>query len=334
MDDRGSVGILFLSILVFVGAGLAGVSIYVGAAARYGGVSERAYAVRLSLDAAAREIAARLSEDFTPESDSPRDSIWTALGERDDGIVLSLDDFSSGLNPNYSSVGLLDSADLRSMFAPGRSPEELAKYRAEKGLSSETSHYAGIFADDALRSLSCFGWANVNTADRDSLRALCLSLTGSEGRADAFSAKIEAARSAKRIIGPESLKSFLGSEHAWLFPLICAEAPHNAHFASPRLIRAILSLPALGLADPSARADALIAARDDHDLTEAELASLCGAASGRQALQYLGLRTWFWRIRAEGSGHAYSMVLAASPGSEGDRPETRRYAVVETRFDS
>jgi len=333
MKDRGSVGILSLAVLLFMGVLLASLSGYLGAASRLDAANEKAYALRLSLQRAAEEIVAKLSEDSSRESDSPRDAIWSTLGLRDDGIALSLEDASSGLNPNFSSRELLETREIRSLLAPGSSPEGLARMRSEKGLSTEPRHFAGIFAEEALGHLSFFGWANINTADRDSLVSLCLSLTASAAEAEATGAKIDAARSSGRILLPEDLPSFLGKEFGTLSPPICATAPHNSHFASPLLIRAILSMPSLAISDASARADALLAAREDHDLREEELASICGKGAGGRALQYLGLRTWFWRIRAEGSGHAFSEVVAASPGRDADRAKGRRFSGIETRYD-
>jgi hypothetical protein len=333
MDDRGSVGILFLAIILFVGAGLAGISIYVGAALGYGRRSEQEQSVRVSLYAAARETMDRLARDATPESDGPRDAVWSSLGPRDDGIRVSLSDLSSRLNPNFASVELLEKTDFRSLFSPSSSPEYLESYRSEKGMSTELGHYSGIFRDDALQYLSCFGWANVNTADRASLRALYRSLTGSEDGADGFSLQIDATRTAKRLITPETLRSFLGSAYSALYPMICAEAPYNANLASPVVIKAILSYLPFGISDPGGRAGAIVAAREDHDLTAKEIASLCGTTTSQQVLQYLGVRTWFWMIRAEGSGHAYSAVVAASPTAKSAATESRRYTVVETRFE-
>jgi hypothetical protein len=333
MDDRGSAGMLVFAVLAFLGACLLGVSAYVGGTLDYGRRNERERSIRLSLYSAARETLDLLSEDATPESDGPRDSIWSSLGGRADGVTLSLSDASSRLNVNFTSVEMLGKTDFLSLFAPGTSPEYLASYRSEKGLSTELSHYEGIFADEALPSLSCFGWANVNVADRAALRALYLSLTSDADGADAFSLRIEAARTAKRVIGAGALESFLGSAYRVIYPTICAEAQYNVNFASFELIRSILSYQPFGIADPSARAEAIVAARADHDLVARDIAALCGASSNHALLQYLGARTWFWTLRAAGSGRRLGMTVGVWPEAGTRAGKARRLTIVETRFD-
>jgi hypothetical protein len=332
VNDRGSVGILFLALLLFLGAILSGLSGYFGTASRLEAASEAAYAQRLSLEAAAGEVLAILAADESPESDSPRDAVWSALGRRDEGIEVSLEDASSGLNPNFAPIELLESPDIATIFAPSSSAAALIELRRKGGMSTEPSRYAGLFEAEAKASLSLFGWADINTTDRDALGSLFLSLTRSGDKAEALLARLDAARSEKRDFLPEELPSFLGDEYESLRPMICIAAPHNAQFAPARLIRAIFSIPSFALADASFRAEALIKARDDHDLREEELASLCGTAPHNRALRFLGLRTWFWRIRAESHGHAYSTVAATSPSLAAQGP-ARLYRIIETRFE-
>jgi len=334
MGERGSVGILFVAVLFVLAALSACVMLYVGRALDYGRRVEAREALRLRLYAAVRGTIDELAADATPESDGPRDRVWSTLGELEGGVSLGLSDLSSRLNANYTPAELLEKTELRSLLSPSASPEALAAYREEKGLSTELGHYAGLLREDALDSWSCFGWANVNVADLSSLRALYRSLTGNEDGASAFSLQVGAARSAKRLVAAGSLEAFLGSSYPELYPVICAEAPYNANFSSAFLIRAILSFPRFGIPDPAARAEAVIAAREDHDLSEPELAVLLGASSGGEALQYLGVRTWFWIVRAEAEGHAYSAIVAAWPrATSGEGAKSRRLAVVQASFD-
>jgi hypothetical protein len=325
--ERGSVGNLFAAVLILLGALSVGASAFVGRALDYGRRIEAREELRRRLRAAIDETVDLLAADESPESDGPYDRVWSALAGRSDGISLSLSDLSSRPNPNFIAADFLERTDLHSLLAPGLSPADLAAYREEKGLSTELGHYRSFLREDSLESWSCFGWANANLADLRSLRALYRSRTGDDDGADAFSLRVAAARSLGRLATDESLRDLLGSAYPEVFPVICARAPHNANFASVSLLRAILSYPPLGITESSARADAVVAARADHDLSVEELAALIGPASVERsgsdagnrasacasATQYLGVRTWFWIVGAEAEGRSCRAVVAVWP---------------------
>jgi hypothetical protein len=335
MDERGSVGAVAILVVSILCSCALGALAYVGWTIDYGRRVESARVLRLSLRSAAREVLDELARDATPESDGPRDSVWSRLGPRADGLSLVLADASSRLNPNFVSPELLEKTDLRSLLAPGSSPGSLAAYRAEKGLSADPLHYAGIFADSSLPSLSGFGWANLNIDDRDSLHSLYLSLCGDEDGAEAFSLRLDAARAAKRRIGSGELKSFLGGAYRLAYPTISAEAPYNVNFASPELIRQVLSYPGFGIVDPRARAEAILAARAERDLGPIDISALCGTVTSGPVLDHLGARTWFWTLEAEGRGRRLVLTVAVWPEAESRAQEgkAKRLSIVETRFE-
>jgi hypothetical protein len=343
MDERGSAGILFAVILLALGAGMAGVSAYAGRASDYGRRIEARERLRQRLAAAVGDAIDALAADETPESEGPRDRAWAGLGPREDGLSLSISELSSRLNANFTSAELLAGSPLRSLLASEASPPSLAAYREERGLSTELGHYRAFLAETSLDAWSCFGWANVNIADPSSLRSLYRSLTGSEEGAEAFSLRVAAARSAGRTIDPGSLEDVLGSAYPETYPIICTQAPHNVNFIPAPILRGILAYPPFGIAEPLARAEALLAAREDHDISEEELAAFLGEGSRRGPregpLQYLGVRSWFWLVRAEAEGGAFSAVVASwpEPAGHGDGAggpaKSRRLALVETRFE-
>jgi hypothetical protein len=333
MDDRGSAGIVAIGVAAFLCICALGAIAYINGAVGYVRRVERERSIRLALYTAARSLLEALDEDESPESDGPRDPVWSRLGVGPDGVSLRLADVSSKLNPNLAPVDLLEKTDFRELFASGSSPEDLAEYRAEKGLSTRLEHYAAFFSEESSSELSCFGWANLNVDDRAALRALFLSLTGDEAGADAFSLRLEGERTAKRVITPESLEAFLGGSYGAVFPGICAEAPYNVNFASPELILSILSYPPFGIVDAPSRAAAIVAARESRNIGPIDLAALLGAAASRAVVQYFGTRTWFWEIGAESSGRSLRMTVAVWPGAAADGRRAKRLSIVETRFE-
>jgi hypothetical protein len=332
--ELGSVGILFAVALLALAAGLASVSVYVARSLDYGRRVEEREVLRRRLRAAADELVALIAADESPESDGPRDRVWSALDLDADGVELRLRELSSRLNANLVPVDLLEKTELRRLLAPGSSPADLAALREEKGLSIELGRYGALLRGDSLDSWTCFGWANANIADPGPLRSLYESSCGDAAAADSFSLRVAAARSLHRVIDREGLDDLLGCARAEACPVICVAAPHNVNFLPEPILRAILSYPPLGLPEPAARAGEIAAARERRDLSEADLAALVGAPAGDGvrplALQYLGVRSWFWEVEAEAGGRVCRLVAAVWPDEAG---KARRLSLVESRFE-
>ena len=329
--EDGSVGPLFAAVLLALAAALAAASVFVGRSLDYGRRSEAASALRRQLTDTIAETIAELGADPTPDSDGPRDPVWSRLGRRPDGIAVELADLSSRANANFVSAEFLGGTELRDQLAPGASPAALAAFRCEEGLATELGHYRDFLGEDSAGSWTCFGWANANTADPASLKSLYRSLVGSEDAAEAFSLRVAAARSAKRAIVADTLKELLGGSYPEAWPAINVAASHNANFAPPALLRAVVAYAPFGIPEPAAKAGALIAARESADLAAGELASILGVDATNGVFQYLGTRTYFWSLTARRAGVSCRAVAAVRP--EEGRGLERKIEIVETRFE-
>jgi|GEM_PF-1654175 len=342
---QGSASGLFLIVLIFLAACLAGGAAYAGAAKKRALRNSEAAAMETALRGAAGSLLDALKEG-SPGCDGPFDPVWTLVSApRADGIELSLEDVSSRLNPNLVSLDLLEKSDLQFWLASGSSGD-LSALRASEGPASDISQYYDIFVPSRRGDIGLYSWANINVDEPSSLCSLYASLRSpSAGSSDigaeasAFSFGLAAERAQKRVFSSEGAKNYLGGRALELWPALSASPFCNVNFASEELLEGILSYKPFGIADPRALAAALAASRASATIDMEELRRLCSAAgapeedqSGRSEggssnagpgargglYQYLGVRTWFWRASAALAGRggvrsSVYLIAAASP---------------------
>lgn len=320
------------AVLLLLAAALSGLAALVPAAAARVLRSRESQAERERLERAAKMLLEALADDPTPKTDSPLDPAWSLAASGVDGVSLELRDVSSRVNPNYVRKKLLEETDLESLLAPGVTARELQQYRESAGLSASLAHYGGFFSRGSERLLTCYGWANVNTTDEFVLRSLARSLTGSEAKAQALHGKIQGLLAGHRVISEGDLPAFLGAEAGALEPCVCAAPSWNLHFLDPFLLTALLSYPPWNIEEPERKAKALLAAISAGDPAEADIAVILGIPEGHVLLHYVGLRTWFWELRAWTDRASLTLIAARDPRTDrpggADRP---RFIVIERR---
>ncbi len=332
--DAGSAAPMVLAVLILLAAALSGLAALVPASLSYERRSRAAEAERVRLDRAVEAVLAALSEDPTPETDSPDDPVWGLAAAGAEGVRVELEDVSSRLNPNLVRKKLLSETSLKNLLLPGAAPEALQQYREDEGLSTDPDHYRDFFAPDSRQHLTGYGWANVNTTDEFVLRSLCRSLSGSDSKAEAFHGRIQAALSSGTIVSEADLPGFLGPDASLLEPVVSAAPSWNVHFLDPFLLGEVLAYPAYNIQDPSAKAAALLSERSSGPLTEARIAALLGVEKNHVLTHYLGARTWFWEIRARAAGSKLTVVAARDPRA--DRVGGKglpRFLVIERRYE-
>lgn len=318
--EDGAVSVQVFILLVFLSALLAGGGLYLGAAARRVSVHRERSGARVRLVSASDEVFRALSEDPTPEADSPVDPVWRSVAELSvDGLSVTLEDVSSRINPNWAMKGLFEKTDLGTLFLPGANADRLQQHREDTGFHLElAAGYGGFIEPDTLEELfTPYGWANLNVTDEFALRALAASRTNSAARGDAFHAKVQEALRELRIVTREELREFLGAEFEALYPVVNAEPVWNLHFLPPEILRAVLSYPEYGVENPAATASAIESFVKAGELKPEALEGFLGKERPNRLYEYLGTVTWFWKIETAAEGERLVTVAARLPAASG-----------------
>ena len=330
--QNGSVSAAALVLLVILSAFSAASVALLRALQSYERRSEERSAGREELRRIAEETIKRMTQDPTPLSDSPLDPVWAWIGmPREDGVTVELEDISSALNPNWIQKNILAKTGLGDLLFPGRSPDELQQRREDEGFFTDILRaYGDLFREGALEAyFSGYGYANVNTTDEFALRKLYLLRTGDAVGSEEFHARIQEALVARRIVGSEELQSFLGEAYAKLYPVVNAEPILNVHFADPLVLGELLAYPDWGVRDPQEALGTLISTRQGAELTAQELRRIIGEAHDSRIHQYLGVRSWFWKVTVSRGAERLEIVLARLPPEAEE--ESPRLLVVEER---
>ena len=318
--------LLVVLLLSLIGGGAAMV---LGASGRFARAVLDEMALEKRLSEAVSRTLSILRDDPTPESDSPNDPVWRELDGLETEVYLQ--DVSSRINPNTIRPTLLDRTGIGDLiFADSRNagPGALRQYREDEWLSADiAAHYHDFFSDEALDEfLTGYGWANINVTDEFVLRSIYADRTGNDIGAKRFRSLAVAIIGRDTMITREALRGYLGADFDRVYPVVNAEPLWNVHYLPERVLRKILSYSALGVSDPDGVAAALVALRDSSSLSMDELTDLTGLPESSRLHQYLGVRTWFWKIGAQASGVSLEIVAARIPG------ESPTFQIVERRI--
>jgi len=333
-SEEGSIAPQLMAALLILAAMLSGLALLLRSSFTYEKRSRVASERRAVLEKALAETVAILEEDDTPDSDGPDDAVFGKTMS-DDGLVeISVREVSSSINANFIKAELLADTPLKSMMASGMNADAFRQFRAEKGISTDKLRYKDVFTEEALPAVSVFGWANVNEADPSSLEALYASITGDEGGAAGFRGQAEALWTGKKIVKPDELDDFLGSESAALKTVITAVPSYNLHFMDDAVIKAIVEYPPFKIEKAAEKANALITQKASGGATPLTIMSALGVAKDHRVLQYFGATSWFWEIRATSEFNGLTAVAARDPRSSSETGKgSSRILVVDKAFD-
>jgi hypothetical protein len=271
---------------------------------------------RDALSGAVSTVLAALSQDPTPQADWAGDPVWSLPSPA--GVTVRVRDVSSGINPNYVRKALVERSVLASLLSPGDTPGSLQQDREDEGLSTAiTSRYSSFFRPEAVEYLCGYGFANVNTTDEFVLRSIVVSRTGDEAAAEYLRLEVQQALQERRVIGKEELELLLGLRYREVTPLITTEPQINVNFADPRVLRLLAEYPAHVPGVAAAKVDEILSRRGSREITAEELATILAVPPTHPLLQYLGARTWFWEIVAQGKHTSLTVVAARVPEEGG-----------------
>ena len=321
-----------LAVVLFLSGVAVGAMALVGASAlqvRHGLSRDE---LHLALLEEARAVLQQLGRPSSADVDALSDPVWSYVeSPRADGREVTLEDLSSRLNLNTVRTELLEKTGLAGLVAQGHSPQELRQYRADHGPFQSLSAYHAFFSPAALdRDFTVYGYINVNTALEDTLRAFYAARTGDEPSAESFQGVVRGYLARQALVKPEDLRGLLGLYYPQLYPLLNAEPQMNVNFVPEEVLHAVLSYPYGGKRIQGFETiyQSVLARRAEGSMSAQALAGLVHAEGEQQMVfQYLGSRTWFWKIRVAQAGHALEWVVARIPGEP-----PGRFAVLQDVF--
>lgn len=330
--QEGSASILVLVLLVLLAAAAGGVVRLLDISFLTRRKSVEEYESRSSLQREADRVIAALVGDTTPSADSPLDAVWSTLAAPGlEGAVLSLNDVSSALDPNWIQKNVFSKTGLGSLLTDAGSAEILQQRRVDRGFFIDLQGAFGdLFKEGVLaKYFTPYGYANLNVTDEFALQKLYAQRTGDEAGSEVFHTKVQQLLREQRLLRAEELRTFLGSAYDVLYPIMNVEPCMNVHFIDPLLLTELLGYPDFGVPHPREAADAILSARDRSEIASSDLHRLIGAPAASRIYQYLGTVTWFWKVTVSRSNHALVMIAARVPSHE-EAPPT--FIVVEERI--
>jgi hypothetical protein len=312
MRSEGSISVALVAILMFLSVLFIGATLLVEMSMQQLKRSQDARRDRERLRQEAARVTQLMTEDPTPFADSPLDPVWQDVARsRTDGLTVTLADASSFLGANWVRKELVDRMGL---LLASRSPDDFQQFREDTGFHQNLlPDFKDFFGEPDLRGLfTTLGWLNVNIADEFTLRKLYYLRSGDSAAAEQFHQKVQEARVARKMITPDTLRDFMGdTAYQLLFPLANAEPSLNMHFASEEILRGIIDFTG-GLTQS---ADLILSGRLSEEWTTERLAAAIGPQAWQQTMvsQYLGVRTWFWKLSVSDARESLTWTLARIP---------------------
>lgn len=326
-QERGAASAIVLVLLLFLSALFLNAVLLLELSLRQLRRAEERDARRHSLAREAGRTLRLLLEDPTPLSDSPRDPVWEGIRRPEEsGCTVELQDLSSRLGLNWVRKELLESLGV---LNPGRSAQELQQFREDSGIHLNLAPaFQDFFAEDDLATLfTSYNYFNINICDEFALRMLHFLRSGDLAMAEEFHMEVQQLRIQKKTLDPASLEQAIGTDdYRLLYPILNAEPVMNLHFVPASVLRGLFRYYRV----PTERAESILEARPYSEFSPAELESLLGQEAYQKTplRQFLGVRTWFWRIRASCGEDTLVWVIARLPGTE----EPVKLRLLEERF--
>ncbi len=304
--------LIFLSVISLLALGL---PLIIQSFTHYAVESRKEFALKRELIEKADEIVDLLLARDPEEVDSRFDSIFLKIAD-DEAFEIKLDDVSSYLGLNWSRKSILVASDL--LLDSESSAQELQQHREDTGLYLDLEEgYRSFFRDDIVleEHFTPYSYFNINVSDEFVLRKLYEIRTGDKIKAELFHTKVQNYRiqtKEERFIQPEELFDFLGPDYEVLYPVVNAEPVINVNFAPPSVLRAILIVS--GIEQPDETVESLQQSRDTRPLSREALEFILGDAFEKSPVgQYLGHRTWFWRLHVLKDSGTLTWILARIP---------------------
>jgi hypothetical protein len=308
--EEGSATIQTMAIILFCAAVAAGALAFIARSSiTIARVSATDPGISADLVAAISEAKKAIEGDSSPDSDSPLDGGYSLTSFS--GCAVMIEDASSKLNPNWIRPKMLQETRLLELLENNASPDNLMQFRVDLGLSTHTGHYSDFFTEKtAKKYLSCLSYPNINSTDEFALKRLCLEAGLGQADAEAFHSLVQGQLASLKIVDERELSDMLGLRFSALKPLITCQGQLNVNFMDGKILDDILSYPPWEIQGSSDKCVNILHSRELAAYDDEALGQVLGLDRKHVVYAYLGVRTWFWRVRAEKGGRSMTATLA------------------------
>jgi len=292
------------------------------------------------------------SDSDSPEADSVHDNIWKEIRFcQIPEAKITLEDISSRLNPNWMIRTLFSKTEFKDLLNPDKSPDDLQSFREKQGLSVNINyHYRDFFSEENLEKyFTGYSYFNINLSDEFVLAAVFMERTGkSENEAENFRLNVQNHRLAqdplKRLILHKDLEQFLKQDFELLYPVINAHPLFNVNFIDKDILKEIINYPYPDQGENKRISPTLTSwildQREQQELTEKDLKNTIKPRYEKARIgQFLGAKTWFWRITIAKNSSALVWIVARVPENTEDAGDIETqssngvyYILIEERF--
>ena len=335
--ETGSVSAAVLFLLLFLSAVAGGAHLFV----RTSLDREMRYVARYTEKQAfldqARFVAQSILSDKTPEGDSKFDAVWRTVAEEDDSTEkVILMDVSSAFNPNWLRKGIFDGTELGSFLKSGVTLEELQASRFRDGISADVVRRYADFLDFEKIEIptSGFSYFNINITDEFVLERVAAERTGDPQFAEIFRRRIQEKLIRRELFVDADMPDALTPYYEDLNPLINTRSVWNVNFLDADLLEMILSYDSFGIRDAEAKTREIVAVRNTRELIPQDIVDILEVDDDNRVLQYLGTKTWMWRISVTGESMTGSCIFAVYPQTESlPREVGERGSIIEATYE-
>ncbi len=348
--ETGSTYIVLLIVLLFISVLFIGISTYAHMVARTSVmISEKQDLKQKYVKEAERVVNLLVHEACTASESAAADSLYDDIWNRIqfceiEGAKIGLEDVSSKLNPNWMMRTLFTRTNLHHLFSHGKSADELQEFRQKQGVSVNIgAHFRDFFSPENLEKyFSGYGYFNINVSDEFVLATVYSERTGkSEAEAESFRLLVHNRRlqknPLKRLVPSGQLHEFLKDDYEALYPIINAEPLFNVNFVSEDILREIINYPYTDQGEDKhinpTVADWIIHMREQRELTETDLENTIKPRYKTARIgQFLGTRTWFWKITIAGEQAALEWIVARIPDEQAQSMSIQNQGVHDVYF--
>lgn len=234
---------------------------------------------------------------------------WVAFAQQQTwSTSIEFVDLSARLNVNTVNTFLLGDSRLKELLTG--TVDAFATLRREKGPFRDLEALEEVFTEEARRDyLTVWSVADVNTVDEVSAEELASLRTGQDSVGITLRDALRAARLERRVWDRLAWQTQLALIDPKLEGLFGAEPELNVNTAPEFLLEALLTYPALEVAEPAAKLAQLVSGRESRPWTTDTLAQVLQVEKDARVLQYLGTRSSFLQGRFEVEGRTFQFVL-------------------------
>jgi hypothetical protein len=296
----------------------------------------REYEIRQKLDEKAWALIEILGNDPTPEADSIFDPVWTYIESENEGDTqIGLEDISSKFNLNFMRTKMLDKSSLKNSMIEGHTPEELKQFRGENGFSSDLIEtYGKFFPEENLKKyFTVYSYANFNVTYEDSLKKL-YEIRVSEDSGHSFLNTVQQHVSGRVMADHQTYKNLVGTAYDNLYPVVNTQPLMNVNFVPGPVLESVLHYPYGGEKHEQSDSffEVIMTERAILEFSDEKLKNLLDIEDDYLRIrEYLGTRTWFWRISIIDDESSLEVIISVIPADETDKME-KKVRVIRWKY--